>query len=374
MIATFDLFSIESLAFDIANVAICFLLIFVLFSGLMLNFKTAVILLSTSFLPFVTNGVLFDPLYMPDQYVYFGLVKDIRNFDLTNFADKSPTVSSAAAILSVVPVPFIESVRSIGIINRFLYVIFLFYMLKRGFLNRFALYFYLLYPSLLLYSSLSLRDMLIAIFMVLGFIYIINRRVFISFIVSMPLLLIKPQNFAIQLFFLLCYMIFSEWGCIFKKPKLVLMFIAVSSMIVAFFLNLEYLQYYRAAMYAEDGGDPMLIEDIGTGLGLLTNGISSGLYFLLKPFPWEAINLLQLIQSVETLFVTFFLFWVTAKCYFSNRSKTIFWVFFLLVSSTIYGLVVFNYGTASRYRFPLVLTFVVVMTYEILQKSSDSNI
>jgi hypothetical protein len=57
-----------------------------------------------------------------------------------------------------------------------------------------------------------------------------------------------------------------------------------------------------------------------------------------------------------------FLFWRTFKI---NRIIAFKWFIFLFSALTIYGLVVFNYGTAVRYKFPFILMITVGMAYEL---------
>jgi hypothetical protein len=78
-------------------------------------------------------------------------------------------------------------------------------------------------------------------------------------------------------------------------------------------------------------------------------GLVSGFYFLSKPLPWEAGNLLQLIQAGENLVVLLVLLLITRAAWKQLPQKLMFWLLFMALAMTVYGLVVFNYGTAARY-------------------------
>ena len=46
------------------------------------------------------------------------------------------------------------------------------------------------------------------------------------------------------------------------------------------------------------------------------------------------------------------------------------WFLYLIAAFSIYGLVVFNFGTAVRYKFPFIALVVVGMAYELYLRHS----
>ena len=86
---------------------------------------------------------------------------------------------------------------------------------------------------------------------------------------------------------------------------------------------------------------------------------------LFKPFPWEATNLVQLIQSVENIVIAGLIFWILGKRAKTPviKSKLLFLNILLILSMTIYGLVTFNFGTATRFRFPFIVVYLVFYLY-----------
>ena len=87
--------------------------------------------------------------------------------------------------------------------------------------------------------------------------------------------------------------------------------------------------------------------------------------FLLMPLPWEASNFLQRIQSIENIFVVFSLIVFIKKAYNQNVLVATKWILFLVTTFTIHGLVVFNEGTAARFRYPFIVIFVIGLAYEL---------
>ncbi|WP_350636258.1 hypothetical protein, partial [Pseudoalteromonas sp. GW168-MNA-CIBAN-0100] len=103
-----------------------------------------------------------------------------------------------------------------------------------------------------------------------------------------------------------------------------------------------------------------LVNDIGDFIYM---GLTSGLYFFAKPFPWEARSPLQLIQAFENVIIMFIVVRLTIQAWNKNINKLIFWLVLFIGSLSVYGLVVFNYGTAARYRFPFIALYVVYVAY-----------
>ncbi|SVD74645.1 uncharacterized protein METZ01_LOCUS427499, partial [marine metagenome] len=79
------------------------------------------------------------------------------------------------------------------------------------------------------------------------------------------------------------------------------------------------------------------------GFPMIPLVLKSFIYMLIKPFPWEVTNLVQLIQSVENIFIIALIVWVLRKKVYTDiiKRKLIFLNILLILSMTIYGLVTF---------------------------------
>jgi len=88
----------------------------------------------------------------------------------------------------------------------------------------------------------------------------------------------------------------------------------------------------------------------------------AGPYFLAKPLPMEAPRLLQYIQSIENVLIVIAILLYLASL--TQKNKALKWSLFLVIPMSIYGLVVFDFGTAVRYTFPLIAVFVVGIYYD----------
>jgi len=103
-----------------------------------------------------------------------------------------------------------------------------------------------------------------------------------------------------------------------------------------------------------------MFEPLGTGVSLIYLVAKNFLYMLFKPLPWECQNSFQIIQSVENIAVFIIIIMLNSKKIISHevRNKVLFLNIMLFVSMAINGLVVFNFGTAVRYKFTFVVIYI----------------
>jgi hypothetical protein len=130
-------------------------------------------------------------------------------------------------------------------------------------------------------------------------------------------------------------------------------------------LALFYDQYMYNWKYIKEMNIDALYEPLGTGLILLYQIVKYFFYMLLKPLPWECDNPFQLIQSLENMVIFGMIIWINWKKIVNEkiRQKILLLNCLLLVSMTINGLVVFNFGSAVRYKFPFLVIYFVFFFY-----------
>nr|WP_207924330.1 hypothetical protein [Marinobacter sp. JH2] len=347
--------------YDLPNFLIC--VVFILIAGRSLKVPPAyqVVLLLHCLLPFILNGLLFSFNYMPDAFKYWRSFNAIRAGDLGLIdAWLGGNVSQASVLFSVMPFPFAVSPISLGFYNSFLYSALFFWLYRKRIYTPVSLWFFLLYPSLALYTGMGLRDTFIFVFMVLAVQWAREGRWWLALLPLYFLYAIKFQNFFILGPILLIYVLFGIRRTGVSGGRAVaVVAVAVVTLIAVSPIALPEVNKFRGAMYVEDGGDIENVEFIGSPGEFVAEGMVSGLYFLAKPFPWEASNPLQLVQSGENLLVLWLLFLIVRMAWKQAPRKLMFWLLFMALALSVYGLVVFNYGTAARYRYPFVVIFVL---------------
>ncbi|SVD73317.1 uncharacterized protein METZ01_LOCUS426171, partial [marine metagenome] len=226
-------------------------------------------------------------------------------------------------------------------------------------------------------SSVALREVIILILMVVAVYYfLVDEKMIVAFILSIPLIFFKAQNFLILMLTFSIYHFFKV-NSIKKKFFLLFVFFFVSyylkglvisrfSLPSSGFSVLGVLDNYRNYMYYEETRSYtegyIAITD---WLSLTFLALKGFFYMLFKPFPWECENILQLMQSIENIVI------IGLICYVNTRSVRLPLIIgkirslnlLLLISMSVYGLVVFNFGSAARYRFPFMAIYFAYSFY-----------
>ena len=319
-----------------------------------------------SFIPFFLNGVLFPTSYFSDQFTYTKNLEEVRSLNF--FSELNPKSYITIWFLSLLPLPFVETVKSMGFFNRLLFLILFLWLYRKNFLSGMSLKFLIFYPSLILYTSLSLRDTVIMFLMIIGIISFIDKKYIRCFFSTIILYLIKFQNAYLMIIFYIILLFFNKKTLFFKYRYF---FLILTIFIFSFILNdvLYLLEVFRSAFYADNEGDLLTYRPINNLNNFIILSLSSSINILIKPMFWEANNSFQIIQSIENFFVLIFLIIFTKKAYSQNRNITIKYLLILFVGLTVYGLIVFNYGTLARYKFPFIVLYVLGISYELFKYS-----
>jgi hypothetical protein len=340
---------------------------------------------------FFLNDVLFSPTYFGDQLRQVDATKLIRGewFDTGEaFGKHGSKMGFASLIYAAIPLPFINSVQSLAMINFLIFVIILVFIKRNNISSNSVDYFYLLFPSLLLYSSLALRDTLVLLFMIIGlYVILIREKILLGLLLSSPIIIFKFQNYLMVIAAILLFYYLKNAGGL--RYGVTAFFIIIAAFIPekvpvvaqlyerleTWRLALFYDQYMYNWQYIKEMNIDALYEPLGTGLILLYQIVKYFFYMLLKPLPWECDNPFQFIQSAENLVIFGMIIWINRKKVFNEkiREKILFLNCLLFVSMTINGLVVFNFGSAVRYKFPFVVVYFVFFLYFIRSDRSLVN-
>jgi hypothetical protein len=317
------------------------------------------VFLGRSAMVFLTNDVLFPVSYMPDQLGYLNCASMRRGGDPTwCMALAGKNVLNASWFFAYFPLPFIVSVRSTSLMNAVLITLLYAYLDRRGFFSERARLFYLFYPSFVLYAAVGARDVLIMFCMCMAIYNLIEKRnILLGLCWVSPLLMIKLQNAFMALVPFAMTILAGK-----SRSRMILAILLGAVFALAMLLGAGYLadlNKYRTSFYAEDGGVgevPLLSSSVMLPVELLMGAIG----VVLMPLPWQAGKAFQLIQSIENLVVMGLMIGYWRRPAKPGRENDFMNLKIFLVSSmVIYGAVVFNYGTAARYRFPFVLLFII---------------
>jgi len=367
--------------YELINLLVVFSILYIVLIYLKLDILKSSILFMHLMAIFLLNDVLFPATYMSDQFQYVNATQSIRmGGDLA----LKTGAGLSGSFFALAPVPFINSVRSLAMIN-FLIYLFIFALLKQKRLSNNSVdFFFLLYPSLLLYSSLALRDTIIFLFMFMGIYFFLMKRNYPLFIIFLvPLIVLKFQNFLIIILSTFLFYFIKGglrlYKILFVAISLYLFYLLHDVQIDRFTLggvfSLNTLEGMRYALFAENYGyDYSLVDQLGYNpvnsipeFILIT--IKGFLRFLLGPFIWAFDNLFQLIQSIENIVIIILITGILfSKKYFKEtREKILFLNLMLLTAFSIYGFVVYNLGSAARYKFVFIGVY-MILSYCIIER------
>ena len=151
---------------------------------LKISFSLAIL----SILPLFIIGTIIPMTIVSDsiQYTYFaqihrynfGLGIPMTYEDLGSLARHiGHPVDYISFVYALVPIPFIDNIRSLGFSNKFLLIL----MIASIYSNKirkdnFIIFVLILYPSIIFYSSVGLKDTLVLITMIFLAYYIIEKK------------------------------------------------------------------------------------------------------------------------------------------------------------------------------------------------------
>ena len=305
---------------DLINIEFTIIVMIGLITYLRLDsMKTALMVFHLTAI-FLLNGVLFPESYFWDQRTYVKFTSHFREtLNLGEAFSGGKSVGVASLLFGLFPMPFIDTVRSVAMINFLLFIGIFSFVKKRIYSNNSIDYFLLLYPSLLLYSSLALRDIMVLIITFLSIYFLVIKKSYlIGFILSLPLIPLKIQNFL--MIYLALYITILLFGKISGKRKIAIIFVSlillltigqikISRFTLLEYFTIEKIEFYRYAFFAEqyaydyDIVNQLEYNPIDSLWSFFILGIISFFTILLKPFPWQATNPLQIIQSIENIII-----------------------------------------------------------------------
>ena len=359
---------LSSLSIDVLNLSFLYgflIVIFFVFKIKMSLIEHLIILFSLA-LPFFLNDVLFSVSYHPDQTMYLAAAQNLRS---SLEFDPFSSVGLGGGLLGLIPIPYIDSVRSLSLANRFLMILFILYLIHKKYVFGHSRLFILLYPSVLLYSSMGLRDGLIIILMVAGALSFLNKNFLIGILILIPLSILKIQNLVVILPFCFFHYMVGKRISYFGHILFFASALLISSGVLLFRTEIfEVMNLVRIAMWTDNGGDISEIQELVTWGELVSQIIPSLLNFFFTPKLGQITNSFQAIQSLENMVIFIFGGFFIHHLWSFNKRKTIFWISFLFAFAVMYGLTVANAGTLSRYKHVGILVFVVLAFYDIFGK------
>lgn len=363
-------FSLNNLFFDLINFIILLIVYFSIYKLKIIDNKIFIIIIGFTLTPFLINYFLIDWYQMPDQAKYFKSLNNLRT-DLILPTDIKPSVKNSAVVYFFFPLPIVETINSVSFFNKGIYVLILIWLYSQKYIDKFLLILLLVFPSVLFYSSLSLKDTLSLIMTVLlSSIMIRSNNYFLAIISIFIIYLIKPANA------FLLIPIFTIYFLYIKKEDTILttLFLIIVLTITIIYLDpiLKNINGWRIGMFAEAGLNSSNFEKISLSPSIFKVISKDLIRFLISPYP-KIYSFMGFIQMLENIFLFLLLFNFFKKLYFFNKKKFYFWLTSFLFMILPYSVIVFSEGTTTRYKF-VILIFIFQSIYvEILNAKKIRN-
>ena len=316
------------------------------------------IFITSFFSPFFFNNFLFDWTYFLDQSKYLFIAQSIRNFEFDLIKDIHISILLSGIIYSLFPTPLIYSFTTISIISRFIFLIALIFVHKKYLKDKVFLFFLLFCPSIILYTSVGLREVFLFTFLILFFFFLEKHKIYYVIIFVSLLTLIKSEvGLVLILSIVSYYLLFSNISNNFKGILLTLglvIFIVFSDNFLEY-INRRYTGFYHEEFYFF----PKIYENFGDMIIRFPNAF---LQFMVSPL-FQITNIFRFFQTIENLFIYIYLFFYFKLCYKLNKLKTLYWFIILFLNLSIYSLVVVNPGSIARYKITLFLFIILSLNH-----------
>ena len=368
---------------EFSNLIFCFLFIFLFFAIKKINSTEAFFWGSLFVIAFFIN-LFINQNQFPDIGGYLRCVRDIRDnfyFDelgcqiIQSGGGENLTLYSfkrglPAIIYSFIPMPSISTFASIGLINK-LYLFFLYVFLKKYIpqqQNLLILGVALVLPSILLYSSLGLRDNLIFCSQVLLLIALVKRQLFFSTALLAILSAIKIQNGLVFSFLYIGVFIFQADKNM--KALSLYCFVVLIAMVVMGDTLLATLNYFKLAFLSEDNAIANLnsYTPYNSVIELIIISPLSFIEGMARPLPQNLTTSIFLLESLVQIAIILFLFKRGLKEYLYTPQFIIVLITFVM-GIVLNNLVIENDFTYIRYKYTFVSMFIIyLLIYKTLSQ------
>ena len=361
------------------------LLFFIYFYQKKIIEKKHLILFSVLMLtPFIFNGFLFHWTYFPDQSKYLGETNEAREYIFDIFSGngfKFPTyteilsdikLDTAAFVYAFSPILSFDTYKSIAIWNRGLFLFMVIFFIKNKFFKPDLTLLLIVSPSLIFFSSVSLRDNLVIISMLMIIYFFFQKKFFLLFLSITFLAMVKLQNLMIIIFFLIFKLLFSVnknkpmhfFGILFFLTCLIFYNNIVTNNIITnnFNLLIDEINRIRAGFFLEEYGayQSFSTEKISKNYSLDISSksiimvLSEFINFVFSPIQ-KLSNIFNALIFLEGIFFYCIFYYLFSRNFIKFTKISMIWLCTLILSLLMYSIVIINDAQIHRYKIPIMI-------------------
>ena len=377
---------------EFVNFIFCSLIIFILYLKKNLSGSESIIWLAGFALIIPINFITTSYNLFPDANGYLICLRDLReNFlfekdeCIINMTGSLIAGSSDEAIgifslkrqipalfYFLIPIPSIANLSSIGYINKIIFLgLYLFLKSRLTYENlKLPLLVIFFLPTIILYSSIGIRDNIIFCVSLILLVFILERKFLLSIIFLVLLSVIKLQNALIMLIPLTAIFLFKAYKN--NLNFLIFLFSLFLTIIVFQEFITEVINYFRLAFLNEVGliSPYLAFEGYQSIWSIILNSPISFIKGIFAPMPSNPLTLLFFLESILIIFIIIF---ISKELRFDVKSRLNFLIILLTVFSGIVlnVFVIENDFTLLRYKY--VFTYILLI-YSLLLLNSQKGI
>ncbi len=363
---------------DIIN----YLVIVVIISTLVINKRLpldiGMSLASTALLPFFLVGVLF-PLGTFSDIIQFTIYTQFFRAEygigpypygweqVTDFFGET-VVHASSRLYSLLPLPFIDTFKSLGFYNILIYVFFITYIYSKKILSKKIILFLIFCPSVALHYSLGLRETIVICSTLLTFLFLIEEKYILFLFYFFVLFIFKFTNAFLLIIPIAMYFIFFYETRGYKRYIKIIIILVSSILFLVYLFNnasliIDFLNGYRNNRYREDGVfDITFANNFFTMFYMMILGIPK---FFLNPSIFNFENSFQAFVAIELLFLNIFIIYIFVWSFKISKVRALYWIVSLILCGMVFSYVVENTGSIYRYRLPIYLLYIFGTVYNI---------
>lgn len=376
--------SLENLIIDLTSYFIILIVILSLNIYKIIDKKLLIFFSLYSLTPFFFNDFLFNSSSMWDQYTNTFYTLEFRNNFLnqnylTNYLESYKEQDKKLILLGhiygIMAFINMNSINSIAFANKLILTLTSIYIIKKKYIDLRYIIFLLLFPSTIIYSSLSLKEILLCVSALWILIFVYEKKYLYLMLLISVFFLIRPQFYTMVIIFMIYFIININLQnrkiTFFLFNLILLCFLLLMLQDIFDFLN-KYIQIYNQ-------------EDAGWGGTLNVENLNFLSFEILSLFKNFTIILNKLILNwpvpfkykvlffIENIILLVFIFKNTGEGFKSRKIQTTLSLLFLILNMIILYVIFPNLLPLHRYFFPFLFFFIALFKFNFKHENITRN-
>ena len=376
--------SLENLIIDLTTYFIILIVLLSLNIYKIIDKKLLIFFSLYSSTPFFFNDFLVNSSSMWDQYTNTFHTLDFRNNFLnqnylTNYLESykedEKKLILVGHIYGIMAFINMNSINSIAFANKLILTLTSIYIIKKKYIDLRFVIFLLLFPSTIIYSSLSLKEILLCVSALWILIFVYEKKYLYLMLLIGVFFLIRPQFYTMVIIFMICFIININLQnrkiTFFLFNSILLCFLLLMLQDIFDFLN-KYIQIYNQ----EDAGwgGTLNVENL--------NFLSFEILSLYKNFTiilnklilnWPVPFKYKVLFFIENIILLVFIFKNTGEGFQSKKIQTTLSLLFLILNMIILYVMFPNLLPLHRYFFPFLFFFIALFKFNFKYENITRN-